>query len=72
MNNTNATTKLNEANLTNTAADIIDIFEELLDELDITLPDKWRENEEDEARIFGDTYYELENKIVERLKKEEN
>lgn len=61
MNNTN--------NLTNTAADIIDIFEELLDRLDITLPDKWREGEEDEARIFGDTYYELENKIIERLRR---
>lgn len=56
--------------LTNTADDIIDIFEELLDRLDITLPDEWREGEEDEARIFGDTYYELENKIVERLRKE--
>ena len=71
MKNTNATAKLNEANLTDTADDIIDIFEELLDRLDITLPDKWREGEEDEARIFGDTYYELENKIVERLRKEE-
>ena len=70
MENTDVTAKLNEANLTNTADDIIDIFEELLDSLDITLPDKWREGEEDEARIFGDTYYELENKIVERLKKE--
>ena len=70
MKNTNATAKLNEEALTNTAADIIDIFEELLDRLDITLPDKWREGEEDEARIFGDTYYELENKIVERLRKE--
>ena len=59
-------------NLINTADDIIDIFEELLNRLDITLPDKWREGEEDEARIFGDTYYELENKIVERLRKEEN
>ena len=59
-------------NLTNTADDIIDIFEELLDSLDITLPDQWREGEEDEARIFGDTYYELENKIVERLRKEES
>ena len=56
-------------NLTNIADDIIDIFEELLDGLDITLPDKWRDGEEDEARIFGDTYYELENKIVERLKR---
>ena len=70
MRNTNAVAKLNEEVLTNTAADIIDIFEELLDELDITLPDKWRADEEDEARIFGDTYYELENKIVERLRKE--
>lgn len=59
-------------NLTNTADDIIDIFEELLDRFDITLPDEWREGEEDEARIFGDTYYELENKIVERLRKEMN
>ena len=59
-------------NLIDTADDIIDIFEELLYRLDITLPDKWREGEEDEARIFGDTYYELEDKIVERLKKEEN
>ena len=70
MKNTNATAKLNDANLTNAADDIIDIFEELLDRLDITIPDKWREGEEDEARIFGDTYYELENKIVERLRKE--
>ena len=62
MNNTNS--------LIDTADDIIDIFEELLDRFDITLPDKWREDEEDEARIFGDTYYELENKIVERLRKE--
>ena len=56
--------------LTDIADDIIDIFEELLDRFDITLSDKWREGEEDEARIFGDTYYELENKIVERLRKE--
>ena len=70
MKNTNATAKLNEESLTNTADDIIDIFEELLDRLDITLPDEWREGEEDEARIFGDTYYELENQIVERLRKE--
>lgn len=62
MNTTNS--------LIDTADDIIDIFEELLDRLDITLPDEWREGEEDEARIFGDTYYELENKIVERLRKE--
>ena len=65
-------TKNTTNNLIDTADDIIDIFEELLDRLDITLPDEWREGEEDEARIFGDTYYELENKIIERLKKEMN
>ena len=69
MKNTNTAAKLNEANLTDTADDIIDIFEELLDRLDITLPDKWRDGEEDEARIFGDTYYELENKIDARQKR---
>ena len=62
--------KYDDVDLRSTADDIIDIFEELLDRLNITIPDKWREGEEDEARIFGDTYYELENKIVERLRKE--
>ena len=62
----------NTNNLTDLADDIIDIFEKLLDELDITLPDKWREGEEDEARIFGDTYSTLELDIIERLKKEVN
>ena len=59
-------------NLTDIADDIIDIFEKLLDKFDITLPDKWREGEEDEARIFGDTYSTLELDIIERLKKEKN
>lgn len=72
IKNTNAVTKLNEEALTDIADELIDIFEELLDRLDITLPDKWREGEEDEARIFGDAYYELENKIVERLRKGAN
>ena len=58
-----------KVNLIHTADDLIDIFEELLDHLDITLPDKWRKGKEDKARIFGDTYYELENKIVERLQR---
>lgn len=61
-----------DVDLRNTADDIIDIFEELLNRLDITIPDKWRGGEEDEARIFGDTYYELEEKIIERLRKEDN
>lgn len=59
-------------NLTDVADDIIDIFGKLLDKFDITIPDKWREGEEDEARIFGDTYSTLELDIIERLKKEKN
>ena len=61
--------KYDDVDLRSTADDIIDIFEELLDRLDITLPDKWREGEEEQARIVGHTYYELESKIVERLKR---
>ena len=52
------------------ACDIIDIFEKLLNKLDITLPDKWRTGEVDESRIFGDTYSTLELDIIERLKRD--
>lgn len=55
MENTNATAKLNEANLIDTADDIIDIFEELLDRLDITLPDKWREGDVETRRESSET-----------------
>lgn len=41
------------------AADIIDEFEILLDTQDITIPDKWREGGEDEARLYGETYNTL-------------
>lgn len=41
------------------AANIVDEFEVLLDVHDITLPDKWREGGEDEARIYGETYSAL-------------
>lgn len=47
------------------AAQILEIFEEKLDELDISLPDKDREGNEDEARIFGSTYYDLESDVAE-------
>lgn len=53
------------------AISIIDIFEDLLDENDITIPDEFRSGEKgsDEARIFGDTYYNLEDKITDLLNK---
>lgn len=55
----------------NVAISIISVFEDLLDENDITIPDKFRSEEEgsDEARIFGDTYYNLEDKITDLLNK---
>jgi hypothetical protein len=49
------------------AANIIDKFEDLLDDKDITIPSADRESNEDEARIYGTEYYELENAITELL-----
>ena len=46
---------------------IIEIFEEKLDELNITLPDKLREGKKDEARIYGNTYYDLEREISDLI-----
>ena len=45
------------------AAEIIDIFETKLEELNISLPDKYRKNNADEARIYGSNYYDLEDQI---------
>lgn len=54
---------------------IIDAFEEFLEEHGITIPcedkDEEKERNEDEcsARIYGTEYYELESRIQEILKK---
>ncbi len=53
------------------ACEIIDIFENLLEEKNITIPSKDREGNEDESRIFGEEYYNLEEKITELLDKKE-
>lgn len=49
------------------AVKICGLFEELLDEHDITIPSDDREGEKDEARIYGDVYYDLEDEITEIL-----
>ena len=49
------------------SADICDLFEDLLDEHDITIPSEDREGEEGEARIYGDVYYDLEARVTELL-----
>lgn len=49
------------------AAQIISIFEDLLDRHNITLPSDDRENDVEEARIFGTDYYTLEDEITKLL-----
>lgn len=52
------------------AVDIVDIFEELLDKYGILIPDDCREGHENEACIYGESYYVVENSIKELLDKE--
>lgn len=49
------------------AASILDVFENLLEKHNVTIPDEDREGAEEEARLYGGTYFELEDKIVEIL-----
>lgn len=46
---------------------IVDLFEELLDEKNIDIPSDDREGNDDEARIYGTEYYELEDAVYELL-----
>ena len=46
---------------------ILDIFEDMLDDKGIIIPDEDREGSEGEACLYGSTYYELEDDITELL-----
>ena len=46
---------------------ILDIFEDMLAEKGIEIPDVEREGNEDEACLYGSTYYDLEDQITELL-----
>ena len=46
---------------------ILEQFENVLDRNNISIPDNDREGGEDEARIYGETYYQLEDTIVDIL-----
>ena len=46
---------------------ICDLFEDLLDEHGIDIPDDDREGYEEEAHLYGTTYYDLEDAISELL-----
>lgn len=52
------------------AIKIIDLFEDLLGNHDIFIPNDEREGEEDEACIYGSDYYALEDKITELIAKQ--
>lgn len=53
--------------LTHIAHEIIDLFECLLADNNIKIPDDFREGEEDEACLYGRIYYELEDAVVRIL-----
>ena len=46
---------------------ILDIFEGMLADKGIIIPDEDREGDEGEACLYGSTYYELEDAITELL-----
>ena len=64
-----ATHYTDETQLRSIAATIIDLFEDLLGKNNVTLPDTYRQGDPDEARIYGDTYYALEDSIVRILER---
>jgi hypothetical protein len=54
-----------------TAIEILELFEELLDRYEIDIPDEDREGHPTEARIYGKTWYDLEDSIVKILNERE-
>lgn len=45
------------------STDIVELFEELLEKHDITIPDEDRTGDESEARLYGCTYWDLEDEV---------
>ena len=64
-----ATHYTDETQLRSIAATIIDLFEDLLEKNNVTIPDIYRMGDPEESRIFGDTYYTLEDSIVRILER---
>ena len=52
----------------NFASGILEILEEKLEELNISLPDNQREGKQDEARIYGENYYDLLDEISDFIR----
>lgn len=49
------------------SVDICELFEDLLEEHDISIPDEDREGRPEEARLYGTTYADLEYKVLDIL-----
>ncbi len=49
------------------SVEICELFEDLLEEHDISIPDEDREGEPDEARLYGTTYADLEYRVLDIL-----
>ena len=50
------------------AIQILEMVEDMLEAKDITIPDEDRTGDETEARLYGMTYANLEDRITEFLK----
>ena len=49
------------------SVEICELFEDLLEEHDISIPDEDREGNPDEARLYGTTYADLEYRVLDIL-----
>lgn len=58
---------MNEIKIRQFSADICEVFEDLLDKHNITIPDKNREGDESEARLYGDEYSDTEDYVTQIL-----
>lgn len=56
-----------KVNVRQTSKDICNLFEDLLSKHDIMIPDDYREGNEGEACIYGETYCELEDRVTKIL-----
>ena len=51
------------------AASVCDLFEELLDKNNVSIPDECRAGADDEARLYGFAYFNLELEVTKVLHK---
>ena len=58
---------MKEIKLRQFSASICDVFEELLDKYNITIPDEDRTGDESEARLYGMEYSDTEDYITQIL-----